>query len=91
MRRQQRTGWRRFLGAGVAVVSIAPLLVSVSGTAGAASSKGCEGGGFRLVNLATGATVAMGGARSRWIAPSQCAILGLVTASGSVESSSAST
>ena len=61
MRRQQRTGWRRFLGAGVAVVSIAPLLVSVSGTAGAASSKGCEGGGFRLVNLATGATVAMGG------------------------------
>ena len=59
MKRQQRTGWRRFLGASAAVVSVAPLLVSV--TAEAASSKGCEGGGFSLVNLATGAAVASGG------------------------------
>jgi len=56
-----RHGWRRYLAVGAATVALTPLLASVGGTAQAASSKGCEGGGFALVNLTTGATVASGG------------------------------
>ena len=63
MKRQKRTGWRRFLGASAAVVSFAPLVVSSGVTAEAASSTGCEGGRFSLVNLITGAPVASGGVR----------------------------
>jgi len=44
---------------------VAAALVAMAATAApaqAASSNGCEGGGFRLVNLGTGATVAQAGA-----------------------------
>ena len=40
---------------------LTPLLVVGAGQSQAASSDSCEGGGFRLVNLATGATVAASG------------------------------
>jgi hypothetical protein len=47
------------IGMGVAVAALAGL--AVAAPAQAASSKGCVNGGFRLVNLATGATVAQAG------------------------------
>ena len=37
---------------------IAPLVVVAAGPSQAAKSDGCEGGGFRLVNLGTGTTIA---------------------------------
>jgi hypothetical protein len=63
MNGQKRTGWRRLLEASAAMVLLGPLWVSTGVPAQAASSKGCEGGGFSLVNLTTGATVATGGAQ----------------------------
>ncbi|WP_353953354.1 hypothetical protein V6K52_08025 [Knoellia sp. S7-12] len=43
------------------ITLVAAALFTAAGPAQAASSKGCENGGFRLVNLATGATVASAG------------------------------
>ena len=54
--------WRA-AGTTVAVLGLAStFLVGVTGPADAASSKGCVNGGFRLVNLTTGKTVAAAGA-----------------------------
>ena len=51
--------FRRALGIALATAVIAPALALAAGTgAQAASSDSCEGGGFRLVNLTTGAEVA---------------------------------
>ena len=50
---QPRT-WRRVLSVGAAVALLSPLLAGVSLNAQAASSNGCEGGGFTLVDQASG-------------------------------------
>ena len=50
---QPRT-WRRVLSVGATVALLSPLLAGVSLNAQAASSNGCEGGGFRLVDQASG-------------------------------------
>ncbi len=52
-------GNRRWAAVAVGAV-VAPLTVLAASPGQAASSDACEGGGFRLVNLATGATVASG-------------------------------
>ena len=46
--------WRRGLGVGASVALLTPLLAGVSLNAQAASSNGCEGGGFTLVDQAGG-------------------------------------
>src|SRR3712207_3166306 len=48
----------RVLAALAAGAAIAPALVLAASPGQAASSDACQGGGFRLVNLATGATIA---------------------------------
>ncbi len=53
---------RRSASAAIAVAALGMTLATVADTpAQAASSKGCVGGGFSLVNLTTGATVARSG------------------------------
>jgi hypothetical protein len=53
------TGWKRRISTGLAAAFVAPMiLIAVGGTAQAANSEGCEGGGFRLLNLGTAAVVA---------------------------------
>jgi opacity protein-like surface antigen len=59
---QVMTVKRRVLGVVGAVALAASALAVTTVPAQAASSKGCEGGGFRLVNLSTGVTVAAAGA-----------------------------
>lgn len=52
---------RRGAGAGLAALALVPMLgLATAGVASAAKSSGCEGGGYRLVDLSTGATVAAG-------------------------------
>jgi hypothetical protein len=58
-KRTRKTG---AVGAGATVLAlVASTLALTMGSAQAASSKGCTNGGFRLVNMATGATVAAAG------------------------------
>jgi opacity protein-like surface antigen len=58
-KRTRKTG---AVGAGATVLAlVASTLALAMGSAQAASSKGCTNGGFRLVNMATGATVAAAG------------------------------
>ena len=56
---------RRLVAAGTAVLSLAAVtgvaVTGVAATATAASADGCAGGGFSLVNLTSGVTVAAGG------------------------------
>ncbi len=59
----RRTRLRRSAGVLGAALVLAPLAVLQAGPGQAASSDSCEGGAFRLVNLATGATVASGEVR----------------------------
>jgi hypothetical protein len=61
----RRTRLSRFAGvAGLALVPlVAPLVVLQAAPAQAATSDACANGGFRLVNLATGTTVASGDVR----------------------------
>ena len=48
------TVWGRRLGVGLAAAIVAPMiLVSFAGTAQAAKSDGCEGGGFSLFTLSS--------------------------------------
>src|SRR5688500_18385509 len=56
--RSRRPAWIA-LTLGVLVAPLAVLAAAAPGQA--ASSDSCEGGGFRLVNLGTGATLAAGG------------------------------
>jgi opacity protein-like surface antigen len=67
-KRTRKTG---AVGAGATVLAlVASTLALTMGSAQAASSKGCTNGGFRLVNMATGATVAAtGGDRIRATIP----------------------
>ena len=51
--------WGRTLAVVVAF-SFVPFVAGFGGEAGAAKSDGCEGGGYQLVNLTTGAVVAAG-------------------------------
>ena len=51
--------WGRTLAV-VVVFSFVPFVPGFAGEAGAAKSDGCEGGGYQLVNLTTGAVVAAG-------------------------------
>ena len=59
VRSRPLAGWGRMLSVGLTAAVVAPMmLVAFSGTAQAASSEGCEGGGFSLVNLGTNTVVA---------------------------------
>ena len=62
MNTRRSTTWRGTIRAVVGVVCLTPLIMTglTSGTAQAASSKGCFGGGFQIVNRSTGAVVASG-------------------------------
>lgn len=52
---------RRGTRAGLAALALVPMVgLATAGTASAAKSSGCEGGGYRLVDLSTGATVVAG-------------------------------
>ncbi len=58
VRRPTPTSWGTRVGTMLATAVVAPMiLVAFSGTAQAASSKGCEGGGFTLVTVNSPATV----------------------------------
>ena len=60
LRAARRTRVRRSIGVLGAGLVLAPLAVLQAAPGQAASSDACTGGGFTLVNLATGATVASG-------------------------------
>lgn len=54
-------GRARIIGVALAIAALGASASGATAPAQAASSKGCVGGGYRLVNLSTGATVAASG------------------------------